>query len=196
MGGSLTVIQKFWCLACIVWLIFIFVTYQDHFHSSAWSALVIVFVGLFPIMAFLVSFARRKYRDSLQYRPRDQTGTLPMPILTQSMIAAGLIPPEPREPPHRNLMRNPSIDSLVTYVYQKDGRAEGNDCVVCLCQLQQGEWVAKLQLCSHYFHEKCIDPWLRQHKTCPICRSRVDDKATEEAVVWHIAAVVLFPCFF
>lgn len=187
MGHNWTVIQKFWCSACVIWLIFIFVQYRDHFHSSAWSVLIILFVGFLPMMTFLISVARRKYRDSQRHRPRDPD---PLPILTQSMIAAGLIPPEPREPPHTNLVPNSTIGSLETYVYQKEGKEEEDDCVVCLGQLQQGELVVKLQFCSHFFHEKCINPWLRQHKTCPICRSKVNQKAAESSMVRHIAAVV------
>jgi Ring finger domain len=182
MGHGFTEMNRFWFSACIVWLLFIFGTYQDYLHRSVWSALLILSVGLLPIMSVLISVARRKYRDSLRYQSSN-TNPQPIPILTHNMIAAALLPPEPREPPHRNLLRNPSIDSLVTFVYQNDGQAQASDCVVCLGQFQQGQWVAKLQFCSHLFHHKCIDPWLRQHKTCPICRSKVDGKVAEESMV-------------
>lgn len=187
MGDNYTVIQKFWFLSCLIWLIFIFAEYGDHFHRSAGSVLIILFVGFLPMITFLISVARSKYRDSQRHRLREPD---PLPMLSQSMIAAGLIPPEPREPPHTNLVRNSSIGSLETYVYQKEGKTEEDDCVVCLGQLQQGELVVKLQFCSHFFHEKCINPWLQQHKTCPICRSKVNQKVAESSMVGHIAAVV------
>ncbi|KAJ4770054.1 hypothetical protein LUZ62_054311 [Rhynchospora pubera] len=188
MGDNWTGAQKFWCSACIVWLIFIFVAYRDHFHGSAWSAIVILFVGGFPMITFLISLARSKYRVSHDRHQRRDVD--PLPIVAPNMIAARMISPEAREPPRTNLAYNSFIDAPVTYVYQKDGKAEENECVVCLGQFQQGEMVARLQFCSHLFHENCINPWLRQHKTCPICRSRVDQKAAEESMVRHIAAAV------
>jgi len=26
-------------------------------------------------------------------------------------------------------------------------------------------------ICTHTFHEECINPWVHKHKTCPICFS-------------------------
>lgn len=183
MVEYLTGVQKFWCWACIIWLICIFVVYQDDFSRSARQALVILFVGGFPMIIFLLSLARSMYRDSHRHRPSNE------PL--SSMILERMITPEPREPPRTIVAYNSSIDYfLVTYMYQRDGRAEGNDCVVCLGQLQQGEMVAKIESCSHLFHEMCIDRWLRLHKTCPICRSRVDQEATEESMIGHTSAVV------
>jgi len=34
---------------------------------------------------------------------------------------------------------------------------------------EDGESV-KFLLCTHRFHEKCIDPWLEKNTTCPICK--------------------------
>merc|ERR1711869_159038 len=33
--------------------------------------------------------------------------------------------------------------------------------------------------CDHYFHKDCLGEWLKLAKTCPICRSDLDE-ATEE----------------
>ncbi|CAN0877058.1 E3 ubiquitin-protein ligase RHA2B [Linum grandiflorum] len=51
------------------------------------------------------------------------------------------------------------------------GGGSGSDCVVCLCELSQGELVRELD-CRHVFHKGCLDGWLRRcNFTCPICRS-------------------------
>ncbi|KAK0592407.1 hypothetical protein LWI29_018594 [Acer saccharum] len=44
-------------------------------------------------------------------------------------------------------------------------------CTVCLEQVNVGEIVRSLP-CLHQFHAICIDPWLRQQGTCPVCKLR------------------------
>ena len=43
-------------------------------------------------------------------------------------------------------------------------------CSICLKHLS-GE--ALTLPCAHYFHKKCIMPWLQIHNSCPCCRGRV-----------------------
>ena len=47
---------------------------------------------------------------------------------------------------------------------------EAPSCSVCLCEYEAGETLRTLPLCRHVFHTACIDPWLGQHQTCPLCR--------------------------
>ncbi|XP_044509431.1 E3 ubiquitin-protein ligase SDIR1-like isoform X2 [Mangifera indica] len=54
------------------------------------------------------------------------------------------------------------------------GSLKGEDelaCTVCLEQVNIGETVRSLP-CLHQFHVNCIDPWLRQQGTCPVCKHR------------------------
>lgn len=45
-------------------------------------------------------------------------------------------------------------------------------CSICLEQVNRGELVRSLP-CLHQFHTNCIDPWLRQQGTCPVCKFKV-----------------------
>jgi len=46
---------------------------------------------------------------------------------------------------------------------------DGPQCVVCLGEYQDGDTLRRLP-CGHDFHVSCIDKWLMQHCTCPVCR--------------------------
>ncbi|KAK6227936.1 hypothetical protein SCA6_000276 [Theobroma cacao] len=44
-------------------------------------------------------------------------------------------------------------------------------CSICLEQVSVGDLIRSLP-CLHQFHASCIDPWLRQQGTCPVCKFR------------------------
>ncbi|MCL7022463.1 hypothetical protein MKW94_015898 [Papaver nudicaule] len=47
-------------------------------------------------------------------------------------------------------------------------------CSVCLEQVNEGEIIRTLP-CLHQFHSTCIDPWLRQQGTCPVCKFKANE---------------------
>ncbi|XP_065877072.1 E3 ubiquitin-protein ligase SDIR1-like isoform X2 [Euphorbia lathyris] len=51
-------------------------------------------------------------------------------------------------------------------------------CSICLEQVKRGELVRSLP-CLHQFHSNCIDPWLRQQGTCPVCKFRMGSEWEE-----------------
>ncbi|PQP91570.1 NEP1-interacting protein-like 1 isoform X2 [Prunus yedoensis var. nudiflora] len=51
-------------------------------------------------------------------------------------------------------------------------------CSICLQELKEGECARELPTCRHFFHMACIDQWLKQQSSCPMCRTRVDTKNT------------------
>ncbi|XP_058745060.1 NEP1-interacting protein 1-like [Vicia villosa] len=46
-------------------------------------------------------------------------------------------------------------------------------CSICFQDLEDGELVRMLPKCSHIYHLECIDKWLVQQGSCPICRTYI-----------------------
>jgi hypothetical protein len=43
-------------------------------------------------------------------------------------------------------------------------------CTICQTTLAEGERVRGINKCQHLYHAECLEPWLRNHSTCPVCR--------------------------
>ncbi|XP_024028090.1 E3 ubiquitin-protein ligase SDIR1 isoform X3 [Morus notabilis] len=75
-------------------------------------------------------------------------------------------------------MQQPSSSSLAATEdsRKEDGKLKASEdeltCSICLEQVSRGEFIRSLP-CLHQFHTNCIDPWLRQQGTCPVCKFRV-----------------------
>ncbi|PON85117.1 43kDa postsynaptic protein [Trema orientale] len=49
--------------------------------------------------------------------------------------------------------------------------SEDAQCTACLEEYHDDDVLRILPYCGHSFHVTCIDIWLQQHSTCPICRT-------------------------
>eukprot|EP00494_Astrolonche_serrata_P004990 UN05005 len=72
------------------------------------------------------------------------------------------------------------INSLTTRRYDtaEVEEEEDNTCGICLETFEQNSQVRDLP-CRHYFHNECIDPWLRIKRTCPKCRNDIREQVED-----------------
>lgn len=67
------------------------------------------------------------------------------------------------------------IQRFPTKTFQSTGGGGGNtQCQICFCDYSDGEKLRMLP-CFHDYHVKCIDRWLKDNTTCPICRANLAD---------------------
>jgi len=55
---------------------------------------------------------------------------------------------------------------------RNEGKEEMKTCTICLDEFFDDESV-RLFSCCHVFHTDCVDLWLKQNKSCPICKTEV-----------------------
>jgi hypothetical protein len=61
---------------------------------------------------------------------------------------------------------------------RKDGGAVGSECAVCIEDLAEDDTYRRLP-CGHFFHPQCVDPWLENNVTCPMCNVSLIESSDE-----------------
>lgn len=51
--------------------------------------------------------------------------------------------------------------------------SSSSSCSICLMDYKDRDSLRVLPACGHFFHVKCVDPWLRINMTCPVCRTPI-----------------------
>lgn len=51
----------------------------------------------------------------------------------------------------------------------KEIQGDGECCAVCIEPYRLSD-VLRILPCKHEFHRMCVDPWLLEHRTCPMCK--------------------------
>jgi len=54
-----------------------------------------------------------------------------------------------------------------------DSRPQG-ECCICLQAYDPGKQIRRTP-CGHYMHHECLGMWLQTARTCPACRTDLDD---------------------
>ncbi|KAF2290877.1 hypothetical protein GH714_016092 [Hevea brasiliensis] len=61
-------------------------------------------------------------------------------------------------------------EMLPIIVYKESFSVRDTQCPVCLGDYQAEDKLQQIPACGHTFHMECIDRWLANHSTCPLCR--------------------------
>ncbi|XP_071494747.1 E3 ubiquitin-protein ligase RNF38-like [Diadema setosum] len=76
-----------------------------------------------------------------------------------------------------------NIDQLPSYRYNPETPRTINDqtcCVVCMSDFETRQTLRVLP-CSHEFHARCVDKWLKSNRTCPICRADASEITSQSS---------------
>ena len=67
------------------------------------------------------------------------------------------------------------MSNLASKRFSKDDALiEDKQCVICMTDYIENESLTGLP-CCHYFHESCINTWLKESRLCPICRLDIEN---------------------
>jgi len=67
------------------------------------------------------------------------------------------------------------VESLPVFKFGSlTGQKNGLECAVCLNGFEDPEVLRLLPKCKHAFHMECVDMWLDEHSSCPLCRYKVN----------------------
>ena len=66
----------------------------------------------------------------------------------------------------KNLERKPVSKEMLSHESK-------TECSICIDDINEGDVVLFLP-CKHWFHEDCVVMWLKEHNTCPICRTPIE----------------------
>ena len=61
-----------------------------------------------------------------------------------------------------NLNKNTSLKLL----------SSNDDCSICLNKIKKNQ-IARETSCLHKFHAQCLDRWLEEKSTCPLCKKNL-----------------------
>ncbi|XP_072127019.1 E3 ubiquitin-protein ligase RLIM [Mobula birostris] len=104
----------------------------------------------------------------------EESGTLPILRLAHFF----LLNDEDEDDQPRGLTKE-QIDNLSTRNFGESDAIK--TCSVCISEYTAGNKLRKLP-CSHEYHVHCIDRWLSENSTCPICRQAVLGRAVGDNI--------------
>lgn len=152
--------------------------------DSAMALTVLVLLTALFFMGFFSIYIRRFADESSVDPTRRRRGSSPQSSPPTSSLYVS------RSRDSSKGVDSKVVSSLPVHAYSlregKQGRIEEMECVICLSEFEEKDWIKEIPYCGHVFHVECIDTWLSSHVTCPLCRTAkllVEEAAEKEVVV-------------
>jgi hypothetical protein len=82
----------------------------------------------------------------------------------------------------------PSVIEENTELYDLFG--EEGFCTVCQETLKEGERIRSIVKCQHLFHAVCLDPWLKNNTSCPICRVEIYKQSANRNIIRNLLEIL------
>lgn len=70
------------------------------------------------------------------------------------------------------------LDGMIKKKYNEEDFAQSKECAICFCEYGPDDDVSPLP-CKHYFHSECINNWIKENPTCPMCREPITAEKLE-----------------
>ncbi|KAK8572639.1 hypothetical protein V6N12_028688 [Hibiscus sabdariffa] len=117
-----------------------------------------IFFAFILLFVFYLFYLRRRRADWSSLRMRTSPGP-PESDVSMSMAELGL--------------KKEVREMLPIIIYKETFSIRDTQCSVCLGDYQAEDKLQQIPACGHTFHMDCIDHWLANHTTCPLCRLSV-----------------------
>jgi len=69
---------------------------------------------------------------------------------------------------NQNMIEKPRLKKI-KFIQINENHENNDICTICLEIFKDKDTISILN-CNHTFHNKCIQPWVDNQSTCPICR--------------------------
>ena len=70
------------------------------------------------------------------------------------------------------ILAQPQHIDIISHTSRRPLHMDSIVCVICLETIVTGDFVRSTP-CVHIFHAACLDPWLKQKPSCPVCQRNV-----------------------
>ncbi|KAK3085018.1 hypothetical protein FSP39_022932 [Pinctada imbricata] len=127
-----------------------------------------IFVAVFVIFCIICIIVVLK----LKWRQREQQ------VNNIEEVKRAVAKLETRKYKHRNSKKHEK--EVCTPVSDIGSEGSGQEqCAICLEEYQESQ-ILRVLPCGHEFHRSCVDPWLVQSATCPLCMHNIVEGPSEK----------------